>query len=58
MMVVGKMVVGVAVVMVFGRDKCFHGLFMGLALEVGCPSCFPTGRVGTSWSRNAPVLLY
>ena len=42
----------------FGREECFHGLFMGFPLEVGCLHSFPTGRVGTFWSRNAPVLLY
>ena len=42
----------------FGRLECFHGLFMGFPLEVGCLPRFPTGRVGTFWSRNAPVLLY
>ena len=42
----------------FGREECFHGLFMGSPLEVGCLPRFPTGRVGTFWSRNVPVLLY
>ena len=42
----------------FGREECFHGLFIGFPLEVGCLPRFPTGRVGTFWSRNAPVLLY
>ena len=42
----------------FGREECFHGLFMGFSLEVGCLPRFPTGRVGTFWSRNAPVLLF
>ena len=42
----------------FGREECFHGLFMGFPLEVGCLPRFPTGRVGTFWFRNAPVLLY
>ena len=42
----------------FGREQCFHGLFMEFSLEVGCLLHFPTGMVGTFWSRNAPVLLY
>ena len=42
----------------FGREECFHDLFMGFPLEVGCLNRFLTGRVGTFWSRNAPVLLY
>ena len=41
----------------FGGEECFHGLFMGLLLEVGCLPHFLTRRVGTFWSRNAPVLL-
>ena len=41
-----------------GREECFHGLFMGFPLEVGCLPRFSTGRVGTFLSRNAPVLLY
>ena len=40
-----------------GREECFYGLFMGLPLEVGGLSHFPTMRVGTFWSRKAPVLL-
>ena len=31
----------------FGREECFHGVFMGFPLEVGCLPHFPTGRVGT-----------
>ena len=42
----------------FGREERFHGLFMGFPLEVGCLPHFLTGRVGTFWSRNAPVLIY
>ena len=29
----------------FGREECFHGLFMGFPLEVGCLPRFLTGRV-------------
>ena len=42
----------------FGGEECSHGPFMGFPLEVGCLPSFPTGRVGTFWSRSAPVLLY
>ena len=42
----------------FGGEECFHGLFMGLLLEVGCLPHFLMRRVGTFWSSNAPVLLY
>ena len=42
----------------FGREECFHGLFMWFPLEVGYLPRFLTGRVRSFWSRNAPVLLY
>ena len=42
----------------FGREECFQGLFIGFPLKVGCLPHFLTGRVGTFWSRNAPLLLY
>ena len=42
----------------YGREECFHSLFTGFPLEVGCLPRFPTGRVETFWSRNVPVLLY
>ena len=42
----------------FGGEECFHGLFMGFLLEVGCLPHFPMKRVGTFYSRNVPVLLY
>ena len=41
----------------FGGEECFDGLFMGLPLEVGGLPHFPTMRVETFWSTNAPVLL-
>ena len=36
----------------------FYGLFIEIPLEVGRLSHFPTIRFGTSWSRNALMLLY
>ena len=42
----------------FGIEERSHGPVMGFPLEVGCLPRFPTGRVGTFWSRKAPVLLY
>ena len=53
MVVVGMMVVVVVVLVVgggggdFGREECFHGLFMGFPLEAGCLPHFPTWGVGT-----------
>ena len=31
----------------FNNEECFHGLFMGFLLEVGCLPCFLTGNDGT-----------
>ena len=42
----------------FGWEVFFDCLFKGLPLEVGRLPHFRTMRVGTFWSRNAPVLLY
>ena len=55
--VVEGVVVVMVVMLVEVGEELFDGLFMKLTLEVGRLPRFPTMRVGTSTSRNAPVVL-